>query len=89
MLCAIATGRGRHADQAMARRGDRERAVVGRGIGARQLDAMKPIPQGANEVIGAAVDGRLYVYGGEENADPACLWWRESQDPAARHILVL
>ena len=25
----------------------------------------KPIPQGANEVIGAAVDGRLYVYGGE------------------------
>ena len=26
---------------------------------------MKPIPQGANEVIGAAVDGRLYVYGGE------------------------
>jgi hypothetical protein len=39
---------------------------------------MKPIPQGANEVIGAAVDGRLYVYGGEENADPACLWWRES-----------
>jgi len=50
---------------------------------------MKPIPQGANEVIGAAVDGRLYVYGGEENADPACLWWRESQDPAARHILVL
>jgi N-acetylneuraminic acid mutarotase len=26
---------------------------------------MKPIPQGANEVIGAAVGGRLYVYGGE------------------------
>src|ERR1700757_3048369 len=26
---------------------------------------MKPIPQGANEVIGAAVDGLLYVYGGE------------------------
>jgi N-acetylneuraminic acid mutarotase len=25
----------------------------------------KPIPQGANEVIGAAVGGRLYVYGGE------------------------
>ena len=25
----------------------------------------KPIPQGANEVVGAAVDGRLYVYGGE------------------------
>jgi hypothetical protein len=25
----------------------------------------KPIPQGANEVIGAAVDGLLYVYGGE------------------------
>src|ERR1700724_2586348 len=27
--------------------------------------SMKPIPQGANEVIGAAVDGLLYVYGGE------------------------
>jgi hypothetical protein len=27
--------------------------------------SMKPIPQGANEVIGAAVDGHLYVYGGE------------------------
>lgn len=26
---------------------------------------MRPIPQGANEVIGAAVDGLLYVYGGE------------------------
>jgi N-acetylneuraminic acid mutarotase len=26
---------------------------------------MKPIPQGANEVVGAAVDGLLYVYGGE------------------------
>jgi N-acetylneuraminic acid mutarotase len=26
---------------------------------------MKPIPQGANEVIGAAVDGLIYVYGGE------------------------
>jgi len=26
---------------------------------------MKPIPQGANEVIGAAVEGLLYVYGGE------------------------
>ena len=26
---------------------------------------MKPIPQGANEVIGAAADGVLYVYGGE------------------------
>jgi hypothetical protein len=26
---------------------------------------MKPIPQGANEVIGAAADRRLYVYCGE------------------------
>ena len=26
---------------------------------------MKPIPQGANEVIGAAADGLLYIYGGE------------------------
>jgi N-acetylneuraminic acid mutarotase len=26
---------------------------------------IKPLPQGANEVIGAAVDGLLYVYGGE------------------------
>lgn len=26
---------------------------------------LKPIPQGANEVIGAAVNGLLYVYGGE------------------------
>jgi N-acetylneuraminic acid mutarotase len=26
---------------------------------------MKPLPQGANEVIGAAVDGLLYVYGGQ------------------------
>jgi hypothetical protein len=26
---------------------------------------VKPIPQGANEVIGAAVNGLLYVYGGE------------------------
>jgi N-acetylneuraminic acid mutarotase len=26
---------------------------------------MKPIPQGANEVIGAAAEGLLYVYGGE------------------------
>jgi N-acetylneuraminic acid mutarotase len=27
--------------------------------------SLKAIPQGANEVVGAAVDGRLYVYGGE------------------------
>jgi N-acetylneuraminic acid mutarotase len=26
---------------------------------------MKPLPQGVNEVVGAVVDGRLYVYGGE------------------------
>jgi N-acetylneuraminic acid mutarotase len=26
---------------------------------------MKPIPEGANEVVGAAVNGLLYVYGGE------------------------
>jgi len=26
---------------------------------------MAPLPQGANEVVGAAVDGLLYVYGGE------------------------
>src|SRR5215472_8449398 len=26
---------------------------------------MKPLPQGANEVVGAVVDGLLYVYGGE------------------------
>src|SRR5437660_2013535 len=25
-----------------------------------------PIPQGANEVIGAAVDGQIYVYGGQD-----------------------
>ena len=25
----------------------------------------KPMPQGANEVIGAALEGLLYVYGGE------------------------
>jgi Kelch motif len=54
---------------------------------------LKPIPQGANEVIGAAVDGRLYVYGGERmqtqhvyggvnlKSQPLGIFW--SYDPKA------
>ena len=53
----------------------------------------KPIPQGANEVIGAAVDGLLYVYGGERmqtqhvyggvtlKSQPLGIFW--SYDPKA------
>ena len=37
---------------------------------------MAPIPQGANEVIGTATDGRLYVYGGQDpNSTPLGLLW--------------
>ena len=54
---------------------------------------LKPIPQGANEVIGAAVDGLLYVYGGERmqtqhvyggvtlKSQPLGIFW--SYDPKA------
>jgi N-acetylneuraminic acid mutarotase len=37
------------------------------------------IPQGANEVIGAAVDGRLYLYGGQAPPGPLGIFW--SYDP--------
>jgi N-acetylneuraminic acid mutarotase len=38
--------------------------------------SMAPIPQGANEVIGTATDGRLYVYGGQDpNSTPLGLLW--------------
>ena len=54
---------------------------------------LKPIPQGVNEVIGAAVDGLLYVYGGERmqtqhvyggvnlKSQPLRMFW--SYDPKA------
>ena len=54
---------------------------------------LKPIPQGVNEVIGAAVDGLLYVYGGERmqtqhvyggvnlKSQPLGMFW--SYDPKA------
>ncbi|HEU0156721.1 MAG TPA: kelch repeat-containing protein [Stellaceae bacterium] len=35
----------------------------------------KPIPQGANEVIGAAVDGKLYLYGGQTARGPLGIFW--------------
>src|SRR5215470_28933 len=36
-----------------------------------------PIPQGANEVIGAALDGQIYVYGGQDSANrPQGLFFR-------------
>jgi N-acetylneuraminic acid mutarotase len=43
-------------------------AIAGLSAGASAQGSwtqMKPLPQGANEVIGAAVNGLLYVYGGE------------------------
>jgi N-acetylneuraminic acid mutarotase len=40
-----------------------------------------PIPQGANEVIGAAIDGQVYVYGGQDPASkPQGIFFR--YDPA-------
>jgi N-acetylneuraminic acid mutarotase len=42
----------------------------------------KPIPQGANEVIGAAIAGRLYVYGGQAPQGPLGIFW--SYDPQTR-----
>src|SRR5215472_9088291 len=39
--------------------------LVGEARGQGSWTQMKPLPQGANEVVGATVDGRLYVYGGE------------------------
>jgi N-acetylneuraminic acid mutarotase len=40
-----------------------------------------PIPQGANEVIGAAIEGQVYVYGGQDSANkPQGLFFR--YDPA-------
>src|SRR5262249_8287442 len=36
-----------------------------------------PIPEGANEVIGAALDGQIYVYGGQDSANkPQGLFFR-------------
>jgi N-acetylneuraminic acid mutarotase len=41
-----------------------------------------PIPQGANEVIGAPIDGQFYVYGGQDSGNkPQGLFFR--YDPAA------
>ncbi len=40
----------------------------------------KPIPQGANEVLGAQIDGRMYVYGGQ-NAQNVSLGLFEMYDP--------
>jgi N-acetylneuraminic acid mutarotase len=40
----------------------------------------KPIPEGANEVIGAAIGGRIYVYGGQ-NAQNAPMGLLEVYDP--------
>src|SRR6266853_1128276 len=40
-----------------------------------------PIPEGANEVIGAAIEGQVYVYGGQDSANkPQGLFFR--YDPA-------
>jgi hypothetical protein len=40
-----------------------------------------PIPQGANEVIGGAIDGQMFVYGGQDSANkPMGIFWR--YDPA-------
>ena len=40
-----------------------------------------PIPQGANEVIGASLGGKLYVYGGQDPANkPMGIFWKF--DPA-------
>lgn len=41
--------------------------------------AATPIPQGANEVIGAAVGGKLYLYGGQTSQGPLGIFW--SYDP--------
>ena len=41
----------------------------------------KPIPQGANEVIGAAIDGQVLVYGGQDpRSRPQGIFWK--YDPA-------
>jgi len=40
-----------------------------------------PIPQGANEVIGGAIDGQMFVYGGQDSANkPMGIFYR--YDPA-------
>src|SRR6516165_10211858 len=40
-----------------------------------------PIPQGANEVIGAAIDGQVLVYGGQDPGNNAMgIFWKF--DPA-------
>ncbi len=40
-----------------------------------------PIPEGANEVIGANVNGQLLVYGGQDQKGPMGIFWRF--DPAS------
>jgi N-acetylneuraminic acid mutarotase len=44
----------------------------------------KPIPEGANEVIGAAAGGKLYVYGGQDptNSPMGLLWAYDPRDDA-------
>jgi N-acetylneuraminic acid mutarotase len=44
----------------------------------------KPIPQGANEVIGAAAGGKLYVYGGQDptNSAMGLFWAYDPRDDA-------
>jgi len=39
--------------------------LAGEARGQGSWTRMKPLPQGTNEVVGAVVDGLLYVYGGE------------------------
>jgi len=39
--------------------------LAGAAQGQGSWTQMKPLPQGANELVGAVVAGRLYVYGGE------------------------
>lgn len=38
------------------------------------------IPQDANEVIGALVNGHILVYGGQDTKGPMGIWWKF--DPA-------
>jgi N-acetylneuraminic acid mutarotase len=44
----------------------------------------KPIPEGANEVIGAAIDGKVYVYGGQNPTSDAMgiLWAYDPKEDA-------
>lgn len=51
-------------------------ALVSTGASAQgRWTEAKPIPQGANEVIGAAVDGKLYLYGGQTSKGPLGIFW--------------